>query len=65
MKKLVYKPIKEPNNTITNPITPMIKTPMETTLASSMYSLVSGFLDTFNTLLLSLINLLKSSCTFI
>ena len=65
MKKLVYKPIKEPNKTIINPITPTIKTPMETTLASSMYSFPSGFLDTFNTLLLSLINLLNSSCTFI
>lgn len=65
MNNWFYKPISEPNKTITNPITPMIKTPIETTLASSLYSGKSGFLDTFNTLLLSLINLLKLSCTFI
>ena len=43
----------------------MMTTPIDETLAKSKYSGPSGFLETFNTLLLSLINLLKSSCILI
>ena len=56
-----YNPIKDPNKTITNPITPITATPNKEILANSVYSLPSGFLATFNTLLASLINLLKLS----
>ena len=42
-----------------------MRTPIDTTLANSLYSFASGFLDTFNTHLLSFINLSKLSCTFI
>ena len=65
MKWFYNKPTAALIKYIAKPITPIITTPMEETFASSMYSGPSGFLATFNTLLLSFINLLKLSCTFI
>ena len=54
-----YNPINSPINTITKPTAPIIAIPIATIFENSKYSSLSGFLDTFNTLLQSLIVLSK------